>query len=137
MTDPDPLDGLDDRFLNDDNLNDLQFYLDLIKTIGEPTRFAILVELLDAGNEGQSPKELAESLNRDETSLHQHLNTLADNGLVNNWKENTPDQHSVYSHYEISGHGLATLNAFESLLEEEQKAAKHFRPDDGGSGGDS
>jgi ArsR family transcriptional regulator len=128
MTSDDPLDGLDDRFLTEDNLNDLQFYLDLIKTMAEPTRFAILVELLDA-NDGRSPKELADSLGLD--GLHQHLNKLVDAGLVNNWKESNPDQHGVYSHYEISGYGLAALDVFEELLEEERAAAEYSR--DGGN----
>ncbi|MCG1001900.1 MULTISPECIES: helix-turn-helix domain-containing protein [Halobacterium] len=125
----DVLDELETRYLTDDNPLDLPHYLDLLGTMADPTRFAILTELNEAGNDGRSPAELADALDLNESSIRDHIDVLVEVGLANRWREANQNQPGTHLHCEISGYGLAAFDAFEELLAADRRAAEYFRSD--------
>lgn len=110
--------------LPENSVLDLDEYLDMQRTVGNETRYRILVELLD-GDE-HSASELADALGEPSNRLHYHLDKLVDVGLVQNRKRKDRGADGLYSYYvptamgeAIMNHGVAELIRREwELLEE-------------------
>ncbi|MCG1001882.1 MULTISPECIES: helix-turn-helix domain-containing protein [Halobacterium] len=131
----DVIDGLEDQYL-DDHLLDLPRYLDVLKLASDPTRFALLDELRDAGNEGKTPDELAAALDLDESEVCDDIGALSERYLVRRWRDSDEGEQGTHMHLEIGGYGLAALDAVEELLEAETRANEYFRSDDDPGSGD-
>ncbi|MBX0297063.1 ArsR/SmtB family transcription factor [Haloarcula nitratireducens] len=112
--DRDDLAGL----LPEQSLLSLEAYLDMQRAIGNETRFRILHFLTEQG--AQSAKELAQELDLPSNTLHYHLDTLVDVGLVENRKRKTPDSDSLYSYYQATALGEGILeHGVRELMREE------------------
>jgi predicted ArsR family transcriptional regulator len=91
-----------------DGLLSLDEYLAMQRTIGNETRYRVLVELL--GDEEPSASELAESLDEPSNNLHHHLDKLVDVGLVANRKRKERGADGLYSYYVATSMGEAIMN---------------------------
>lgn len=94
-------------------------YVAMQRAIGNETRFRILYRLKRDGP--MSAKELREALELPGNTLHHHLDTLVDVGLVENRKRNEPDSEGLYSYYRATALGEALLDhGVEELLRRER-----------------
>ncbi|WP_135305130.1 ArsR/SmtB family transcription factor [Haloarcula amylovorans] len=104
--------------LPEQSLLSLEAYLEMQRAIGNETRFRILHFLTEQG--AHSAKELEEELDLPSNTLHYHLDTLVDVGLVENRKRKTPDSDSLYSYYRATSLGEGILeHGVRELMREE------------------
>ncbi|WP_254538436.1 ArsR/SmtB family transcription factor [Halomarina litorea] len=112
--DADDLAGL----LPEHSLLSLEAYLDMQRAIGNETRFRILHVLTEQG--AHSAEELEEGLDLPSNTLHYHLDTLIDVGLVENRKRKQPDTDGLYSYYQATSLGDGILDhGVRELMREE------------------
>ena len=113
-TEADDLAGL----LPEHSLLSLEQYLEMQRAIGNATRFRIVNYLTEV--EAQSAKELEAALDLPSNTLHYHLDTLVDVGLVENRKRKEPDKEGLYSYYEATALGKGILEkGVRELMREE------------------
>ena len=118
-TDRSPSDADDlAELLPEHSLLSLDQYLDMQQAIGNETRFRILHFLTEKG--AHSAKELEQELDLPSNTLHYHLDTLVDVGLVENRKRKTPNSDSLYSYYQATalGDGILDYGVRELMREE-------------------
>ena len=77
------------------------------RAIGEETRYRLLHYLTKCRD--VTPKELKTSLNIPGNTLHHHLNTLVDVGLVQKRARNETDSNSLSTYYRASPFGKMIL----------------------------
>jgi DNA-binding transcriptional ArsR family regulator len=112
--------GPDERstLLPEHSLLSLEEYLDMQRAIGNETRFRILNQLVDEGD--HSAKELQVVLDLESNTLHYHLDTLVDVGLVENRKRKEPTSDGLYSYYRATSLGEGILDhGVRELMREE------------------
>ncbi|QIO22305.1 transcriptional regulator [Haloarcula sp. JP-L23] len=101
-------------------------YMAMQRAVGNETRFRILYRLKRDGS--MSAKELREALDLPGNTLHHHLDTLVDVGLVENRKRKEPDSEGLYSYYRATGLGEGLLDhGVEELLRREQVFADAYQ----------
>ncbi|GGI95977.1 hypothetical protein GCM10008995_02500 [Halobellus salinus] len=85
----------------------LHKYLDMHAAVGHRTRYEILYRLVHSGD--MSPTELADTLDIDDSTLHYHLNTLVDVGLVEKRQCTERGQDGLDTYYRATVFGDVTL----------------------------
>lgn len=100
-------DGDPDGVLPEHSLLSLEQYRDMQRAIGNETRFRILNHLVDSG--ANSAAALRDALDVESNTLHYHLDTLVDVGLVENRKRTEPDSEGLYSYYRATSLGEGVL----------------------------
>lgn len=90
-----------------DSVLSLDDYLDMHAAVGNRTRYEILYRLVHTGD--LSPKELAEAIDIDDSTLHYHLNKLLDVGLVEKRQRTERGQDGLYTYYRATVFGRVTL----------------------------
>jgi DNA-binding transcriptional ArsR family regulator len=96
----------------------LSEYLDMQRAIGNETRFRILNLLVEEG--AHSAKELQSVLDLESNTLHYHLDSLVDVGLVANRKRKEPTSDGLYSYYRATSLGEGILeHGVRELMREE------------------
>ena len=105
-------DGRDDpadpaELLPEDSVLDFEEYMAMQRAIGQGTRYRLLHYLLSRGE--ASPKELKEALDLTGNTLHHHLNTLVDVGLVEKRARKEADSRGLYTYYRATAFGEAIL----------------------------
>ena len=104
--------------LPEHSLLSLEEYLDMQRAIGNETRFRILDLLVTEG--AHSAKELQAALDVESNTLHYHLASLVDVGLVENRKWQEPTSDGLYSYYRATSLGKSILNhGVRELMREE------------------
>ncbi|WP_049985757.1 ArsR/SmtB family transcription factor [Halobellus rufus] len=104
--------------LPEHSLLSLDEYLEMQQAIGNETRFRILNRLVESGD--QSATELKEALDIESNTLHYHLDTLVDVGLVANRKRKEPSSDGLYSYYRATSLGEGILeHGVRALMREE------------------
>lgn len=96
------------RFPLPDTSLALDEYLAMQRSIGNETRYRIMVELLEA--EELSASELADALGEPSNNLHYHLDKLVDVGVVANRKRKERGADGLYSYYVATSMGEAIMN---------------------------
>jgi len=112
--------GSDDRagFLPEQSLLSLEEYLDMQRAIGNETRFRIVNYLVEEG--AHSATELQAALDIASNTLHYHLDTLVDVGLVENRKRTEATSEGLYSYYRATSLGEGILeHGVRALMREE------------------
>jgi DNA-binding transcriptional ArsR family regulator len=110
---PDPL-------LPEESVLTLEEYLAMQRAIGNETRYRVLRTLTHNG--ALSATELQDALDVASNTLHYHLDTLVDVGLVQNRKRADPDSEGLYSYYRASALGEAILeHGVEELMRREHE----------------
>ncbi|WP_336325530.1 ArsR/SmtB family transcription factor [Halovenus sp. HT40] len=99
---PDP-----EELLPDDSILSLDEYLDMHAAVGHRSRYEILYRLVHNGE--MSPTELDAVVDIDDSTLHYHLNTLVDAGLVEKRKRTDRDQDGLDTYYRATIFGTVTL----------------------------
>jgi len=95
-------------------------YIAMQRAIGNETRFRALYRLKRDG--AMSAKELREALDLPSNTLHHHLDTLVDVGVVENRKRKEPTSEGLYSYYRATALGEALLDhGVEELLRRERE----------------
>ena len=120
--------GSDERtaLLPEHSLLSLEEYLDMQRAIGNETRFRILDLLVDTG--AHSAKELQTALDIESNTLHYHLDTLVDVGLVENRKRKEPSSDGLYSYYRATSLGEGILeHGVRELMREEWDLLEAYR----------
>ncbi|WP_336024902.1 ArsR/SmtB family transcription factor [Halobellus salinisoli] len=106
------------RLLPEHSLLSLEEYLEMQQAIGNETRFRILNRLVESGD--QSATELKEALDIESNTLHYHLDTLVDVGLVANRKRKESSSDGLYSYYRATSLGEGILeHGVRELMREE------------------
>ncbi|WP_276271229.1 helix-turn-helix domain-containing protein [Haloarcula litorea] len=101
-------------------------YMAMQRAVGNETRFRVLYRLKRDGE--LSAKGLREALDLRGNTLHHHLDTLVDVGLVENRKRKEPDSEGLSSYYRATALGEALLDhGVEELLRREQVFAETYR----------
>jgi DNA-binding transcriptional ArsR family regulator len=96
----------------------LSEYLDMQRAIGNETRFRILNLLVEEG--AHSAKEIQSALDLESNTLHYHLDSLVDVGLVENRKRKEPTNDGLYSYYQATSLGEGILeHGVRELMREE------------------
>lgn len=95
------------ELLPDDSVLSLEEYLDMHAAVGHRTRYEILYRLVH-GRE-MSPKELEETMEIDDSTLHYHLNTLIDVGLVEKRQRTERGQDGLFTYYRATVFGKVTI----------------------------
>lgn len=96
----------------------LSEYLGMQRAIGNETRFRILNLLVEEG--AHSAKELQSTLDLESNTLHYHLDSLVDVGLVENRKRKEPTSDGLYSYYRATSLGEGILeHGVRELMREE------------------
>lgn len=104
--------------LPEDSVLSFEEYMAMQRAIGQTTRFRILHYLNAEGN--TSPKELKAALDLAGNSLHHHLNTLVDVGLVEKRARSEADTNGLFTYYRSTAFGQAILeHGVEELLRRE------------------
>ena len=104
--------------LPEHSLLSLDEYLDMQRAIGNETRFRILDLLVNEGT--HSAKELRATLDVESNTLHYHLDSLVDVGLVENRKRKEPTSDGLYSYYRATSLGEGILDhGVRELMREE------------------
>lgn len=93
--------------LPEHSLLSLEAYLEMQRAIGNEIRFRLLAHLVDEG--AQSASELAGALDVESNTLHYHLDTLVEAGLVENRKRKEPTSDGLYSYYRATSLGEGIL----------------------------
>jgi len=106
------------RLLPEHSILSLEEYLEMQRAIGNETRFRVLNRLISEGP--QSAKELTEALAVPSNTLHYHLDTLVDVGLIENRKRKQPTRDGLYSYYRATSLGEGILeHGVRELMREE------------------
>ncbi|UWG48154.1 Transcriptional regulator containing HTH domain,ArsR family [Halanaeroarchaeum sp. HSR-CO] len=106
--------------LPEDSVLSLDEYLDMHAAIGHRTRYEILYRLVHAGP--MSPTELVSRLDVDDSTLHYHLNTLLDVGLVEKRQRTERGQDGLYTYYRATVFGEVVLSqGVDELIRGEQR----------------
>lgn len=107
-----------DGLLPEHSILSLEEYLDMQRAIGNETRFRVLDRLVEDG--AQSASELRDVLDVESNTLHYHIDTLVDVGLVENRKRTEQDSDGLYSYYRATslGEGILTHGVRELMQEE-------------------
>jgi len=106
--------------LPEESVLTLEEYLDMQRAIGNEIRYRILRTLKHNGD--LSANELKEALGVEGNTLHYHLDTLVDVGLVQNRKRKDSDSDGLYSYYRASALGEAILEyGVEELMRREHE----------------
>lgn len=104
------------ELLPEDSVLTFEEYMDMQRAIGEGTRYRILHYLKTQG--ATSPKELTDALGLSGNTLHHHLNTLVDVGLVQKRARKEADSEGLFTYYSASGFGEAILeHGVEELMQ--------------------
>jgi len=112
--------------LPEHSLLTLEDYLDMQRAIGNETRFRVLDLLVEEG--AHSAKELQTALDIESNTLHYHLDTLVDVGLVENRKRTEPSSDGLYSYYRASSLGEGILeHGVRELMREEWDLLDAYR----------
>lgn len=90
-----------------DSILSLDDYLDMHAAVGHRTRYEILYRLVHGGE--MSPTELEEEMALDDSTLHYHLNTLVDVGLLEKRQRTERDQNGLHTYYRATVFGEVTL----------------------------
>ena len=85
----------------------LDEYLDMHAAIGHRTRYEVLYRLVHTG--AMSPKELEDALDVDDSTLHYHLNTLVDVGLIEKRQRTERGADGLHTYYRATVYGEVTL----------------------------
>ena len=93
--------------LPEDSVLTLDEYLAMHAAVGHRTRYEILYRLVHSGD--MSPKELEDTLDIDDSTLHYHLNKLVDVGLVEKRQRTERGQDGLYTYYRATVFGEVTL----------------------------
>jgi len=112
--------GSDDRagLLPEQSLLSLEEYLAMQRAIGNETRFRIVNYLVEEG--AHSATELQAALDIASNTLHYHLDTLVDVGLVENRKRTEATSEGLYSYYRATSLGEGLLeHGVRALMREE------------------
>jgi DNA-binding HxlR family transcriptional regulator len=105
-------------FLPEHSLLSLEEYLDMQRAIGNEIRFRVLTHLVDEGD--HSAKELRTALDIESNTLHYHLDTLVDVGLVENRKRKAPTSDGLFPSYRATSPGEGILHSgVRELMREE------------------
>jgi len=105
--------------LPEESVLSLDEYLDMHTAVGHRTRYEILYRLVHSG--AMSPKELEETLEIDDSTLHYHLNKLVDVGLVEKRQQTDRGQDGLYTYYRATVYGEVTLtDGVDALIRGEQ-----------------
>lgn len=97
----------------------LEEYLAMHAAVGHRTRYEILYRLVHSGD--MSPKELADAIEIDDSTLHYHLNKLVDVGLVEKRQQTERSQDGLYTYYRSTVFGAVTLtNGVDELIRGEE-----------------
>jgi len=100
-------------------------YMAMQRAVGNETRFRVLYRLKRDG--AMSAQERREALDLPGNTLHHHLDTLVDVGLVENRKRKEPTSDGLYSYYRATALGEALLDhGVEELLRREQVFADAY-----------
>ncbi|GAA0717083.1 DNA-binding transcriptional ArsR family regulator [Halorubrum trapanicum] len=95
--------------LPEDSVLSLDEYLAMHAAVGHRTRYEILYRLVHGGD--MSPKELAEAIEVDDSTLHYHLNELVDVGLVEKRQRAEREADGLYTYYRATVFGEVTLTS--------------------------
>lgn len=105
--------------LPEESVLSLDEYLDMHTAVGHRTRYEILYRLVHNG--AMSPKELEETLDIDDSTLHYHLNKLVDVDLVEKRQRTERGQDGLYTYYRATVYGEVTLtDGVDALIRGEQ-----------------
>jgi DNA-binding transcriptional ArsR family regulator len=105
--------------LPEESVLSLDEYLDMHAAVGHRTRYEILYRLVHGGE--MSPTELEDALEIDDSTLHYHLNTLVDVGLVEKRQRTERGQDGLYTYYRPTVFGKSTLvDGVDELIRGEQ-----------------
>lgn len=105
--------------LPEESVLSLDEYLDMHTAVGHRTRYEVLYRLVHSG--AMSPKELEETLEIDDSTLHYHLNKLVDVGLVEKRQRTERGQDGLYTYYRATVYGEVTLtDGVDALIRGEQ-----------------
>lgn len=85
----------------------LEEYLEMHSAVGHRSRYEILYRLVHSGE--MSPTELEEAIEIDDSTLHYHLNKLADAGLVEKRQRTERGQDGFDTYYRATVFGEVTL----------------------------
>ncbi|RBI58716.1 ArsR family transcriptional regulator [halophilic archaeon] len=106
--------------LPEDSVLSLDEYLAMHAAVGHRTRYEILYRLVHSGD--MSPKELEDSIDIDDSTLHYHLNKLVDVGLVEKRQRTERGQDGLYTYYRATVFGEVTLtDGVDELIRGEQE----------------
>jgi len=115
--------------LPEDSVLSFEEYMAMQRAIGEPTRFRI-IHYLTACEEA-SPKGLESALDLPSNSLHHHLNTLLDVGLVEKRARSQADSDGLFTYYRATAFGHAILeHGVGELLRHEAKYLELYGEDE-------
>jgi len=107
-----------DDLLPEQSVLSLGEYLDMQAAIGNRTRFEIVYRLSHTNE--LTPTELTELLDIDDSTLHYHLNTLQDVGLVEKRVRTERNSDGLYTYYRATILGETILeHGVEELLHRE------------------
>lgn len=96
----------------------LEEYLAMQRAVGDRTRFEIIYRLAHGGD--QSPTQLNERMDIDDSTLHYHLNKLVDVGLVEKRTRTKRNENGLYTYYRATSLGNVILeHGVEELLRRE------------------
>jgi DNA-binding transcriptional ArsR family regulator len=105
--------------LPEESVLSLDEYLDMHAAVGHRTRYEILYRLVHGGE--MSPTELEDALEIDDSTLHYHLNTLVNVGLVEKRQRTERGQDGLYTYYRPTVFGKSTLvDGVDELIRGEQ-----------------
>ena len=108
------------NLLPEDSVLSLEEYLDMHAAVGHRTRYEILYRLVHGGK--MSPKELEDTLEIDDSTLHYHLNKLVDVGLVEKRQRTERGKDGLYTYYRATVFGEVTLtNGVDALIRGERE----------------
>lgn len=116
-SDDDPVDAAD--LLPEDSVLSFEEYMAMQRAIGEGTRYRVLHSLANSGE--TSPKELKAALDLTGNTLHHHLNTLVDVGLVEKRARKEADSRGRFTYYRATAFGADILkHGVEELMRNER-----------------
>lgn len=111
--------------LPNESVLSLDDYLAMYAAVGHRTRYEILYRLVHGGD--MSPKELEETLEIDDSTLHYHLNKLVDVGLAERRQRTERGQDGLYTYYRATVFGEVTLtDGVDELIRGEQEFASMY-----------
>lgn len=106
------------ELLPEDSVLTFEEYMAMQRAIGEGTRYRVLHYLVNHGD--TSPKELKETLDLTGNTLHHHLNTLVDVGLVEKRARTEADSNGLFTYYRATAFGEGILeHGVSELMERE------------------
>ena len=117
------------KLLPEDSVLTFEEYMAMQRAIGQATRFRLLHVLTTRGE--QSPKELSDTLDLTGNTLHHHLNTLVDVGLVEKRARKEADSRGLFTYDRATAFGEGILeHGVESLLRKEAEYREAYGAND-------